>query len=225
MRIDFHVHTKFSPDSVSEPERLIRAAVRKKLDAIAITDHGAFEGVIEARRAAQKIAPSFLVIGGEEVLTDKGELLCLFLKRKVKAKKFEGVCREVHKQGGIIAVPHPFDRYRSHPLDLEKLSKKELGMIDAIEACNSRAPSWRDNEKALRFASKHEIPVIAGSDAHFAFELGTSCTFVHAKNEEEIKRGILNGESAVAGKKSRVRGFVVHPLTIAVNRAKKRRWI
>ncbi len=225
MRIDFHVHTEFSPDSLSEPERLVAAAVRKKLDAIAITDHGSFEGAEAVKKAAEKTAPGFLVIGGEEVLADKGELLCLFLKRKVKAKKFEEVCREVHKQGGIIAVPHPFDRFRHNHLDLEKLSKKELGMIDAIEAYNSRAPAWRDNEKALRFASEHGIPVIAGSDAHFAFELGSSCTFVHAKNVEEIKRGILKGESAVVGKKSRVRGFFVHPLTIMAFRAKKRHWL
>jgi hypothetical protein len=220
LKIDFHVHTKFSPDSFSEPARLVRAAVRKGLGGIAITDHGTFGAVAEAREAAKKIAPKLVVIGGEEVLTDRGEVLCLFISRAIKSRKFEDVCRETHSQGGIVAIPHPFDQYRRFRLDPEKLSKTQLAMADAVEAYNSRVPRWGDNEKALLFALKHGKAVIGGSDAHFVFELGTSCAHVFASTEEGAKRCVLQRKSSATGTRSRTRPFFVHGLTKAAKRVK-----
>lgn len=222
MKIDFHVHTKYSPDSFSEPARLIRAAVRKGLGGIAITDHGTFEAVAQARIAAKKIAPNLVVIGGEEVLTDRGEVLCLFISRAIRARKFEDACRETHGQGGIVAVPHPFDKYRRFRLDPEKLSEKQLAMVDAIEAYNSRVPAWEDNEKALFFALKNRKSVIAGSDAHFVFELSTSYAIVPGQTPEELKQSVLDRKSIAIGRRSRTRPIFVHTLTKAAKKAKDR---
>ncbi len=224
MKIDFHVHTTHSPDSLSTPERIIRAAVRKGIDAIAITNHDTFEGVEQAKLAAKKLAPKLLVIAGEEFFTDKGDLLGLFLKKPIKAKrgeKFEKVAKEIHRQGGIAIAAHPFDRVRKSRFKLETLSKKQLQFLDAIEAYNSRTAFWEDNEKALSFASEHKLPAIAGSDSHFPHELGTCSTRVFAKSEAEIKRQILKGECAVDGSHSRPRPWILHALTNAVIHAKR----
>ncbi|MFQ5406495.1 MAG: PHP domain-containing protein [Candidatus Micrarchaeia archaeon] len=224
MKIDFHVHTKHSPDSFSDPKRLVKAARRKGLDAIAVTDHNSFDGVEEVKKAAKKIAPNLLVIGGTEFLTDKGEVLGLFLKKPLKSKpgeRFEKVCREIRGQKGLVAIPHPFDSFRSSRIRLEKLPLKLLKSVDAIEVYNSRVMNWKSNERALVFASEHGLAAIAGSDAHFLFELGTSCTYVFAKNENELKKAIKKGESAVHGKRSKTRPLLVHGFTMAGKRAKK----
>ncbi len=62
MRIDLHVHTRFSPDSFMELETLARRCVDTGMDCIAVTDHNTIEGALEFRR----IAP-FPVIIGEEI--------------------------------------------------------------------------------------------------------------------------------------------------------------
>ncbi len=50
MRIDFHVHSKYSHDSSAKISEILRYAKRRGLDAIAITDHDTLDGNREARR-------------------------------------------------------------------------------------------------------------------------------------------------------------------------------
>jgi hypothetical protein len=77
----------------------------------------------------------------------------------------------IHAQGGIVYVPHPFDRLHSVP-DYEHLLTV-LDDVDAIEVFNPRVAIAEFNEEALRFAAKYRIPAGAGSDAHVPQGLGS----------------------------------------------------
>jgi len=221
MKIDFHVHSKFSRDSLSEPARLVKMAVRRGLDGFAITDHETFGAATTARKAASRLAPDLLVIAGQEICSEYGDILCLFLEREVESRSFDDLVEEVHGQGGIVALPHMFDSMRKSSLQVGRLSARQVHVLDAVEAFNARTWDDRNNLRAAEFAASHGKPVIAGSDAHFGFELGTAFTIVGGPTEKDVKRNILAGKTFIQGKPSRFRPFFAHMLTFAAKRAKK----
>jgi predicted metal-dependent phosphoesterase TrpH len=73
---------------------------------------------------------------------------------------------EIKRQGGVVYVPHPFDRMHSVPDYAHLLTILED--IDAIEIYNPRVAIGSFNEEAERFAAKYRILAAAGSDAHVA---------------------------------------------------------
>jgi predicted metal-dependent phosphoesterase TrpH len=112
------------------------------------------------------------VIVGEEVKTkDQGEVIGLFIEEKIpRGMSLEETIAEIRRQGGIVYVPHPFDRLHSVP-DYEHLLNV-VADVDAIEVFNPRIAIAAWNEEAVRFAGKYRIPGGAGSDAHVAQGLG-----------------------------------------------------
>jgi predicted metal-dependent phosphoesterase TrpH len=150
-------------------ERLLETAKERGLGAIAVTDHNEISGAIEARRQADGIK----VIVAEEVKTaDQGEVIGLFIEEKIpRGLTLEETIAEIRRQGGLVYVPHPFDRMHSVP-DYEHL----LGIvehIDAIEVFNPRVAMKSFNEEAARFAAKYRIVAGAGSDSHVPQGLGS----------------------------------------------------
>jgi predicted metal-dependent phosphoesterase TrpH len=172
-RADLHIHTHFSFDSLAKPEDILAAAVEKGLSAIAITDHNGVAGALEAAEIAREKRLPLQVIIGEEVSTDKGDLLVYFLKKKIPAGPLERVLSDVKKQGAVSCAAHPYDRMR-HGIDLESLPKQTLASIDAIEAFNARVTVPSHNDSALAFAKKNGKPALAGSDAHHRLEVGSA---------------------------------------------------
>ena len=77
----------------------------------------------------------------------------------------------IKRQGGLVYVPHPFDRMHAVP-DYEHLLDV-VDDIDLIEVYNPRVAIGAFNEEAQRFAEKYRIPAAAGSDSHVAAGLGT----------------------------------------------------
>ena len=113
------------------------------------------------------------MIVGEEVKTaEQGEVIGLFIEEKIpRGLTLEQTIAEIKAQGGIVYVPHPFDRLHSVP-DYEHL----LGVLDdldALEVFNPRVAISEFNDEALRFAAKYRIPAGAGSDAHVPQGLGS----------------------------------------------------
>ena len=169
--VDLHMHTDHSHDCATPVEVLLAEAADKGLGAIAVTDHNEISGAQEA--AAQAAAAGVKVIVAEEVKTkDQGEVIGLFLSEKIaKGMSLEETIAEIKRQGGLVYVPHPFDRLHSVP-DYEHL----LGVlddVDAIEVFNPRIAIAEFNEEAVRFAAKYRIPGGAGSDAHVPQGLGS----------------------------------------------------
>jgi predicted metal-dependent phosphoesterase TrpH len=169
LRADLHLHTNASPDSMINPEALVKACLKKDINCIAVTDHNTMDGVA----AVQRIAP-FHVIAAEEVKTTEGEIIGYFLREPIPARLSpEETVARIKAQGGIVAVPHPFDRLRREPLR-EAALMRVLPQVDVIEALNARVTVARDNRRAIAFAAEHGLACSAGSDAHSLLEVGTA---------------------------------------------------
>jgi hypothetical protein len=167
--VDLHMHTDHSGDCATPVEALLGEAKARGLGAIAVTDHNEISGALEARAKADGIK----VIVGEEVKTaDQGEVIGLFLEEKIpRGGTLQEVIAEIKRQGGLVYVPHPFDRLHAVP-DYPHLLDV-LEDVDAIEVFNPRVAISSFNEEAVRFAEKYRIVCGAGSDAHVTAGLGS----------------------------------------------------
>jgi glycosyltransferase involved in cell wall biosynthesis len=167
--VDLHMHTDHSYDCATPVEVLLAEARSRGLGAIAVTDHNEISGAHEALARADGIN----VIVGEEVKTaDQGEVIGLFIEEKIpRGMTLQETIAEIQRQGGLVYVPHPFDRLHSVP-DYEHLLDV-LDDVDAIEVFNPRVAISEFNDEAARFAAKYRIPAGAGSDAHVPQGLGS----------------------------------------------------
>jgi hypothetical protein len=168
--VDLHMHTDHSGDCVTPVDVLLATARERGLGAIAVTDHNVIGGALAARAKAEEYG--IKVIVGEEVKTaGQGEVIGLFISEQIpRGMTLEETIAEIRRQGGLVYVPHPFDRLHSVP-DYEHLLRV-VGDVDAIEVFNPRIAIPAFNEEAARFAAKYRIPGGAGSDAHVAQGLG-----------------------------------------------------
>ncbi len=169
VHVDLHMHTDHSPDCATPVDTLLHTAKSVGLGAIAITDHNEISGALEARERANGIK----VIVAEEVKTaDQGEVIGLFIEEKIpRGMTLQETIAEIRRQGGLVYVPHPFDRMHAVP-DYEHLLDV-VEQIDAIEVFNPRVAFSAFNEEAARFAAKYRIVAGAGSDSHVAQGLGS----------------------------------------------------
>jgi hypothetical protein len=169
--VDLHMHTDHSPDCATPVEVLLATARAQGLGAIAVTDHNEISGALEAR--AQARSAGVKVIVAEEVKTaGQGEVIGLFIEEKIpRGLSLEETVAEIRRQGGLVYVPHPFDRMHSVP-DYEHLLTI-LDDVDAIEVFNPRVAIGAFNDEAARFAAKYRIIAGAGSDSHVPQGLGS----------------------------------------------------
>jgi glycosyltransferase involved in cell wall biosynthesis len=169
--VDLHMHTDHSPDCATPVEVLLATARAQGLDAIAVTDHNEISGALDAAEKASEFGVKVIV--GEEVKTaSQGEVIGLFLKERIpRGLTLEDTVARIRAQGGLVYVPHPFDRMHAVP-DYEHLLAI-LDDVDAIEVYNPRVAIGAFNEEAARFAAKYRILAGAGSDAHVAQGLGS----------------------------------------------------
>ena len=169
--VDLHMHTDHSGDCATPVEVLLQTAQAQGLGAIAVTDHNEVSGALAARELAADYGVKVIV--AEEVKTaSQGEVIGLFIEERIpRGMTLAETVAEIRRQGGLVYVPHPFDRMHAVP-DYEHL----LGIVedvDAIEVYNPRVAIGSFNEEAARFAAKYRIPGGAGSDAHVAQGLGS----------------------------------------------------
>ena len=171
IEVDLHMHTDHSSDCATPVDVLLSTARDVGLGAIAVTDHNEISGAHDA--AAKAAEYGIKVIVGEEVKTaDQGEVIGLFLDEKIpRGMTLAETIAEIRRQGGIVYVPHPFDRMHSVP-DYEHMLAV-VSDIDAIEVFNPRIAIPAFNEEAVRFAGKYRIVGGAGSDSHVAQGLGS----------------------------------------------------
>jgi hypothetical protein len=169
--VDLHMHTEWSHDCMTPVVQLLDHAEEIGLAAIAITDHNAFGGALEAVDLAR--VRDLVVIPGEEVKTDgQGEVIGLFLREEVpRGLSFADTIAAIREQGGLVYLPHPFDRLHSIP-DPATLHR-HLAEIDVFEVFNARLLRDSFNDEALRFARKYRLLQGAGSDAHVLQGVGT----------------------------------------------------
>jgi hypothetical protein len=191
--VDLHMHTDHSHDCATPVEVLLATARAQGLGAIAVTDHNEISGAHAAREQAQ--AAGVKVIVGEEVKTGhQGEVIGLFIEEKIpRGLTLEETVREIKRQGGLVYVPHPFDRMHSVP-DYEHLLPI-LEDIDVLEVFNPRVAISAFNEEASRFASKYRITAGAGSDSHVPQGLGSARIRMRDfDGPEEFMQSLLDAE-------------------------------
>ena len=168
---DLHMHTSWSSDCQTPVLDLLDHAEEHGLGAIAITDHNVFGGALEAAELARD--RELIVIPGEEVKTDdQGEVIGLFLQEEIpRGMSFSDTIAAIKGQGGVVYLPHPFDRI--HTIPEPATIHRHLADIDVLEVYNARLLFEAYNDEALRFARKYGLQMGAGSDAHVLQGVGT----------------------------------------------------
>lgn len=210
MKIDLHLHTKYSRDSLLKLSTLKKIMSKKNITPI-ITDHN------EIKAHKQIKCPCI----GEEIKTTQGDLIALFIQEKIKPNlTITETIEKIKQQDGIIILPHGFDRLRSETLLGYKLTKKQLKKIDAIEIFNSRTLQSKYNREANKFANLNKKLKTVGSDSHTKFELGNA--YINIKPFNSKKEFLTNLKKATFYTKSSP--FWVHAITKYVKIKKNHSW-
>jgi predicted metal-dependent phosphoesterase TrpH len=191
--VDLHCHTRGSFDSLSDPAAVARAARSRGLTHLAITDH---DRIDEALRARDRAPAGLTIIVGSEVRTREGDLICLFLERPIPpGLPAAAAIAAVRDQGGLIGIPHPFDRYRSSLLNDPHLASL-AEQVDWVEAWNARIVGRSGNERAAAFARDQGLPGVAVSDAHSILEVGLAYTVL--EGDPSTAAGLLQALPSAA---------------------------
>lgn len=188
MKCDLHMHSYRSSDGNMSLDTIIQTCQRRGIDCIALTDHNQLGAALEL----QKVAP-FAVIAGEEIKTTHGEITGLFLQEEIPGGMSPGAtAEEIRRQGGVVYIPHPFDRVRKSVLARDALLEI-VDLVDVIEVLNARITFKRDAMAAERFAIEHGKLMGAGSDAHVRWEIGGA--YVEVAEFEMGRNGFLQALS------------------------------
>ncbi|MFW6117383.1 MAG: CehA/McbA family metallohydrolase [Thermoproteota archaeon] len=191
LKIDLHVHTSCSYDSLIDPEDLIFYAKRQGLNGVAVTDHDTMEGLSKVSQTKD-----FLIIPGLEISSLKGHIVGLNINKMVPPKLgVQETVDRIHEAGGIAVACHPFSLFR------DRLKEEINGQFDAIEIINSSAfPFHYSVRYSRRIASRLGIPGVAGSDAHYGPEIGTGYTVLDAECKvESVINAIKKGNCSPQG--------------------------
>ena len=196
---DFHVHTRFSRDSILTEEKFITRAIERGLTHVAVTNHNNIEGAIAVRDKVAELGLSdkLTVILGEEVSTADGEVVGMFLTKTIpRGLSANETADEIHRQGGLVSIPHPFDPFRgSHIKEGPLRNLADVGKIDMLEVFNCRVTIQRHNEEAAAFAKRYDIPGIAASDSHSSFEVAMAFNAMPAfSTADELRASLPENE-------------------------------
>ena len=213
-RFDLHVHTRCSFDSITSPEQLVKAAVRRGLAGLAVTDHDSVKCIAHVKREAGE---DLTVIPGIECKTRQGDLIGLFVSERPLGSSILEVADQVKQMDGLVVLPHPISYFRKSVQSYQEM--EVIRKVDAIETFNARNVFGRLNQKAERLAAKFNKTRVGGSDAHTHREVGCGYTVFACREEGDVKRAILSGDTYVGGSLS---PFIVRVHSIAA-RIRKRR--
>ena len=192
LKIDLHVHTHYSNDSLITPESLEHYARKQGLNAVAVTDHDRLEG---AKEIAKKVG--ILIVPGVEVSSSQGHVVGLAVEKSVPSRLgVEETVDKIHEAGGIAVACHPASLFKG------SVGDRSNAKFDAVEVVNSSAfPFNRSVVMGERLASRLGVAKVGGSDAHYGPEIGYAYTIVDATLEtEEIIRAIRERKCHAEGK-------------------------
>jgi predicted metal-dependent phosphoesterase TrpH len=202
LRLDLHNHTHFSADGLMSPAELLAAAKAKGIACLAVTDHNSVEGALRAVELADADLTLPRVIPGIELSTSDGEVVGLYIWENIPAGlSLLGAVERIKGQGGIVYLPHPFDRMRRGAVS-RRVRSTAAELSDIVEVVNGRSLTPGANEKALRLARKLGKPEGAGSDAHRPADVGIASVLVDAYPSRDILVSLVE------------RGRVVHDLSL-----------
>lgn len=202
--VDVHVHTKYSgvtqhgmlrfPESVSNPQDVVRIAQRLRLDIVCITDHDNVLGAHKAKAFA-KDCDGIEVVIGEEISTADGEIIGLFLNELIPpGLSVEETVDLVRQQDGMLVAPHPF----SYHVPALGLLIDDID-LDGIEVINGGHIDGPANERALEHSRCGKWARVAGSDAHSLSQIGCAYTLFPGAGEEDFRKALKHKLTDVYG--------------------------
>ncbi|TVP42271.1 MAG: PHP domain-containing protein [Gemmatimonadales bacterium] len=206
LRIDLHLHTRGSWDSLSDPDAVLARARQRGVGRIAVTDHNRLDVALAmAERHPDEVIP------GEEVKTAEGiDVIGLYLSEEIpKGTPMVETCRRIRAQGGIVYLPHP---YAAGKGGSGRYAEELAPEVDVIEVFNARLRSRRANRRAAELADRTGRLRGAGSDAHTPGEVGNAWVEVQDHpNRPDALLAALAGRAAAGGGGSggRLGGFPV----------------
>jgi predicted metal-dependent phosphoesterase TrpH len=185
--VDLHCHSSGSFDSLADPRSIMKAAMGRGLTHLAITDHDRVEAALRARDQAPE---GLTVIVGEEIKTLDGDLIAVFIETLIPPgmPAIETI-QAIREQGGLVGVPHPFDRLRGYGRKSGARLEEIADRIDWVEAYNARVVAGTANERAADFARDHELPGLCASDSHTVLEVGVCYNAL--EGDPSTPRGLL----------------------------------
>ncbi|MFH1229839.1 MAG: PHP domain-containing protein [Candidatus Aenigmatarchaeota archaeon] len=200
LNADFHIHTHYSKCSNMKPLDIVRTAVSRGYDVIGVVDHNSIRGGLEVKKIAGR---KLLVIPGEEIMTEDGEVIVFLSDGKYNRNLVE-ICERAKSMNHYVVFPHPFDYLRLSVLgNINKIKN-----IDAIEVFNSRVFLDSFNKMAEEYAQKRGIPKVAASDSHFLEEIGNvKCSLDCERSIDSVFECIKKGNIRFSVKKS---GIMMH---------------
>ncbi len=190
LKIDLHVHTCYSSDAVTTLKEVIVYSKKRGLDGVAITDHDTLAGALKLQNS------DLTVIPGIEITTLRGHLLALNVTTPIPPKlDINQTIQRIHEAGGIAIAAHPTLFYKTAP-------SQQTASYDAIEVINSAAiPFQFFTYLNRKFATRLNLPQTAGSDSHYAPEIGAAYTVIEADPDvDEIVQAIKKGATIPVGK-------------------------
>jgi len=216
---DIHTHTMYSgfskysflsyPDSVTTPRTSIKVAEKLGLDILCITDHNTIKGAVEAQKYNRE-----LVVIGEEISSNDGEILGLFLQEQIQpGLTAEETIEQIHGQDGIAIAPHPFSAHCSC------VGKKMNTLrLDGIEVFNALHRDGYSNAVALESCNGHAK--LGGSDAHASYMIGNGYTLFDGSSQEDLRSSIKNKQTIYGGKVASLWDFVNYSTRVAYESSK-----
>jgi len=204
MSYDLHVHSNHSKDSLLSPNMIVKIARKKGLSGVAITDHDTITGAMEVKTLNRD--ENFAVIIGQEIKTEFGDVVGLFLTNRIKKNGFWKVLDEITRQNGVSVMAHPYRGY-SYP-------EKIIDEVDLVEVFNSRSTRYQ-NLKAAHLAERYNKPISAGSDAHSFFEIGRGITFTY----DDVRESLIKGKTTIKSHSSNY--YFAHGLSFLIERIRQ----
>lgn len=199
-KFDLHSHTTCSKhwfwgmDALNSPQEMVKAAIKKGMNGLAITDHQTVKGSLIAKKFAKQYR-DFIIITGMEIRALSGDVVALGIKENVPDDLgLEETIEKVHALGGIAVAAHPFAKFI-----VRKCVGKEARKLDAIEVFNAGSCKGFQNRKALAYAEKFKMPKTAGSDAHCTRDVGRAGIICNACTQDDVLDSIMKKRCKIFG--------------------------
>jgi predicted metal-dependent phosphoesterase TrpH len=204
-KADMHIHSIASDGTASAAEILEYVELHTDLDLIAVADHERAEAAFECQRLARERGSRVQVVVGEEVTTRSGHLLGLFLQAGLKrGGRLETTVAEIHEQGGLAIVPHPFSAFtlgmRKNAILRVHCSKDPLVYWDALEGFNPSTAGRYGRRATARIAEELGLPLVGNSDGHTLNTIGDGRTLFPGTTVEDYRRAIQAGRTTGTGR-------------------------